>query len=142
VVALRAGGVEFGIPVGQVRAVLRPGAVARIPFPAPGVRGVTSVQGQLLPVLDLGDRLGLAAVTPPGRFVVVEAAGTEVVLWVDAVLDLLDTSEPIAPPEEAALALEPTHLLGVVSPAPDRLVAVLDLSSVLSLPYPTGETAP
>lgn len=143
VVALRAAGVEFGVPVAEVRSVLRPGPVTRLPFPAAGVCGVTAVQGQLLPVLDLGLRLGIRAVAPPGRFVVVQPAGlpAPVVLWVDAVLDLAETHDRLAPPEEATIALEPAHLLGVVSPTPDRLVAVLDLASVLSLPHPTGENA-
>jgi purine-binding chemotaxis protein CheW len=134
IVAVRIGQAEFGLPVEMVRAVMRPHPVTRVPHPDAGLRGLTSVHGGILPVVDLGARLGLAPVVPPGRFVVAGGADlrSPVVLWVDAVLGLVELGEPLMPPEEARAALDPHLLLGVTAPTAERLISVIDLTSVLA----------
>jgi chemotaxis signal transduction protein len=50
---------EFGIPIGRVREVLRVGDITRVPEAPLHIRGVTSVRGRILPVVELRTRLGL-----------------------------------------------------------------------------------
>jgi purine-binding chemotaxis protein CheW len=131
--AVRLGSAEFGIPAGQVREVLRPPPVTRVPFAPRGVRGVAQVRGTVLAVVDLGTRLGMAPVAGAGRMVVVWARGREAVgLLVDRVVGLMeDGGDEELPPDEAEAALPPGWLAGVAVPAPGRRVALLHLERVL-----------
>ncbi len=131
--AVRLGSAEFGIPAGQVREVLRPPPVTRVPFAPAGVRGVAQVRGTVLAVVDLGTRLGMAPVDGAGRMVVVWGRGREAVgLLVDRVVGLMeDGGGDELPPDEAEAALPPGWLAGVAVPAPGRRVALLHLERVL-----------
>jgi len=141
-VVVRVGSTDFGIDVAQVREVLRLPAITRLPFPPPAILGIVSVRGTLVPVMDLGERLLAAPSDRAGRLVVVrdpEGSGF-VGLLVDAVLDLIplhaDRSEM---PPEVDLSPPDGWITGVVAPAPDRLVTLLDLSRVLEIATPTAE---
>jgi purine-binding chemotaxis protein CheW len=132
--AVRVGGAEFGLPAAAVREVLRPPPLTRVPFPPPGVRGVAQVRGTVLAVVDLGERLGLAPVAPPGRLVVVWTRAREAVgVLVDRVTGLVEDGEAgtEVPPDEAEAALPPGWLAGVAVPGPGRRVALLHLERVL-----------
>jgi chemotaxis signal transduction protein len=133
--AVGVGGAEFGIPAGAVREVLRPPPLTRVPFAPPGVRGVAQVRGTVLAVVDLGTRLGMGAVAPPGRLVVVWGRGREAVgLLVDRVVGMVEErveGEMETLPDEAEAALPPGWLAGVAVPRPGRRVALLHLERVL-----------
>lgn len=63
-----AGGFPFALPVEEVVAAIPP--VVPLPAPAdaaPGIRGVVAHRGEVLPVLDGGERLGLPPVLGPGE---------------------------------------------------------------------------
>jgi chemotaxis signal transduction protein len=49
-----------------VREVLRVGDITRVPEAPPHIRGVTSVRGRILPVVELRTRLGLPHLGEPG----------------------------------------------------------------------------
>jgi len=132
--AVRVGGAEFGLPADRVREVLRPPRLTRVPFPPAGVRGVAQVRGTVLAVVDLGARLGVGPVAPPGRLVVVWGRGREAVgLLVDRVVGLVEEEGggDELPPDEAEAALPPGWLAGVAVPRPGRRVALLHLERVL-----------
>ncbi|MBB4639400.1 chemotaxis protein CheW [Longimicrobium terrae] len=133
VLAVHAGGAEFGIPADRVREVLRPPPLTRVPAPPPGILGVAQVRGTVLAVMDLGARLGMAPVASDGRLVVVWGRGREAVgLLVDRVVGLAEAEDgESAPPAEAEAALPAGWLAGVSAPAPGRRVALLHLERVL-----------
>ena len=51
---------EFGIPVTQVREVIRVNGITRVPRCRAHVRGVTNLRGRILAVVEIRTRLGLA----------------------------------------------------------------------------------
>ena len=65
---------EFGIPVTQVREVIRVDGITRVPQAPAHVRGVTNLRGRILAVVELRTRLGLtpAVAHAASRIVVVE----------------------------------------------------------------------
>ena len=141
IVTVRLGPAEFGIPIQHVREVLRVPPIAPVPFTPEALRGLVSVRGALLPVVDLGIRLLGAPAARPGRLAVVQRpdAPEMVALLVDAVTGLETFSEarlrPMPPELEAAL---PEGIAaGVVSRGPGRLVTLLRLQPVLALAEPT-----
>jgi purine-binding chemotaxis protein CheW len=85
---------DFAIPVDEVAAVHRAVAVTTLPGAPEAVTGVVEVHGELVPVVDLGARIGLAprAVTLSDAFVMVAVGNRPVLLVVDAATDVTDLS--------------------------------------------------
>jgi purine-binding chemotaxis protein CheW len=83
-------GVRYGLPVADVREIVR--AVLPVPLPgAPGVvEGVINLRGSVVPVLDLRQRLRLPTrpVEPTDHLVITRATGRLVALRVDRVVGL------------------------------------------------------
>jgi purine-binding chemotaxis protein CheW len=74
---VRIADVDYAVPVTLVREVVRVEHITRIPDAPPRMRGLTTVHGRLLPVLDAALSLG-GAITPvdaAARLVVVECGG-------------------------------------------------------------------
>jgi purine-binding chemotaxis protein CheW len=143
-VVIRVADVEFGIRIDSVVEVLHLPPITRLPFPPRSIRGVVSVRGSLLPVLDLGHRLfgseGTAQET--SRIVVVFDPGGRgnVALLVDAVPGLAPAGDrPVEPPPEVAASLPAGWIGGVVTSGADRAITILNLEPVLALGEPVAE---
>lgn len=143
-VAVRVGNADFGLPIERVREVLHPPPMARVPMTPPAVRGVASVRGDVVPVVDLGRRLGLGeAPAEGGRLVVVthEVTGEPIGLLVDEVRGLVERNAPEleAAPEEVVAGLPDGLVRAVVGAGQDRTVVILELDRVLEIAG-AGET--
>lgn len=123
---VRAGGRRVGLAVEAVIEVREPDALGAIPSLEPALRGVTSLRGQLMPVLNLGALLG--GESGPGLVVVVtELGGRRVGLEVDdadvvvgAGVPLLNTDETL--PWARAIAVLPDQVY----------VPLLDLGALMT----------
>jgi purine-binding chemotaxis protein CheW len=117
-------GVRYGLPVGDVRAIVR--AVLPVPLPgAPGViEGVINLRGRVVPVLDLRQRFRLPArpIEPTDHLIIARAAGRLVALRVDRVVDLARVAAGDVQDVAAAR----------VAKLPDDLVVIQDLGALLS----------
>ena len=127
---------EFGIPIGRVREVLRVGDITRVPEAPPHIRGVTSVRGRILPVVELRTRLGLTPLGETGmraRIIVVEAHGRVLGLLVDAVNQVVNVpaDSVLAPPGEV-LSAQTDYVTGI-GRLESRLIILLDLDRALLL---------
>lgn len=135
---VEAGGCRFALFLRQVQEIFAPRAMSRL-FRAPAaVRGLTSLRGDILPVVDLRVLLELP---PPGRhppdprIVVLRADGElrqRVGLWVEAVGEVVSLPEVLdRPPATIAEGILP-FIEGVVPGPP--LAAVLSTARVLAAP--------
>ena len=144
-VSVLVAGATYGIVIQEVREIVEPRPLTRI-FRAPtAVAGVTSLRGEILPVLDLGVLLGVASARPSAtgesseaRIVVVhEPAGARrrAGLRVDALgpvrempggITALEPVPPTVGPKARAM------LRGVLDDAP--LCALIDLRALLDAP--------
>lgn len=84
------GGRRFGIPVEQVREVVRADGVAPIPGMPLAQAGIVNVRGAIVTVLDLQAALGGARAPAPASVVLVQHGARAVGLAVDAVHDVRD----------------------------------------------------
>jgi purine-binding chemotaxis protein CheW len=126
---------EYGIPVGQVREVIRVAEITRVPQALGHVRGVTNLRGRILPVIEIRSRLGLepAVVSPRSRIVVVEVHDRVLGILVDAVLQVAKVpAETVTPPPEEVLSPQTDHISGVARWG-SRLIILLDLAKALPL---------
>jgi chemotaxis signal transduction protein len=121
VLVVRVGEKEYGIPIAQVREVVRANVMVRVPGASPMVRGVINVRGTVVTVLELSVLLrARRAVTVPS-VVLLEHGNRVIGVAVDAVRDVrLDASVAsgdTTPSEHAhvtpldAVALCAPHLL-------------------------------
>lgn len=120
------GAEEYGLPVEQVREIVRYLAPRPVGGGAAWMRGVIGLRGQLLPVHDLAVLLGLAQAPgePPAsaKLVVVEAGGEPVALLVDEVVEVRHV-------EETALERVPSGE-GRIARIGERLVLLLDAAEL------------
>jgi purine-binding chemotaxis protein CheW len=125
---------EFGIPVTQVREVIRVSEITRVPQAPPHVRGVANLRGRILAVVDLRSRLGLAAAEPTARsrIVVVEVRERVLGLLVDAVSQVTKVPETsVVPAPDEVVSTDALYLTGVAR-WQTRLIILLDLDKALS----------
>lgn len=135
--AVRLGDARFGLWVDEVLEVVKTPPISRLPLPQREVAGVTSLRGEVIPVLDLGLRLLGTPAVRPGRLVLVrhEESGAIVGLLVDAVETLVTPSaeEMRQPPRAAEAALPPELVTGVVD-HDDGVVTILHLGRAAAPP--------
>jgi purine-binding chemotaxis protein CheW len=134
VVALRCSGTTFGIPIDRVREIVMVPAITPVPETGDFIRGIINLRGRILPVLDLGPRLGLAAGPRDGsgRILVVESDPQHLLgLLVDEAAEVLRIPDALlSPPPELANGPLGASVRGVAR-LEDRLVLMLDLAIVL-----------
>jgi purine-binding chemotaxis protein CheW len=126
------GGRRYGLPVTDVREIVR--AVAPVPLPgAPAlVEGFINIRGSVVPVLDLRRRFRLPVrpLEPSDQLVVARAAGRFVALRVDRALDLVRLAA--ADVDEVEGAGADGQSAARVAKLPGDLVLIQDLRALLS----------
>jgi purine-binding chemotaxis protein CheW len=114
---------EYALPITQVQEIIRYTEPRGVSSQAHWIRGVISLRGKIVPVTDLGARLGLAApLGADAKIVIVETdAGTAGVI-VDEVEEVLSVeAEQLEPVPGAG-----TDCLQAIAKVGDRLVILLD----------------
>ena len=125
---------EYGIDIRRVWEIIRPRSITEIPRAPEFIRGIISLRGEIVPVLDLRRRLGFppAEVVFPGERIVVAIHNERRIgMAVDAVSHKIRVSQDrITPPAALPGAQESGFLTGVCRHQ-GRLIAVLDADAVL-----------
>ncbi len=127
---------EFGIPIGQVREVIRVSDITRVPQARQHVRGVTNLRGRILAVVEIRTRMGLpaATLTPRSRIVVVGIGERMLGILVDGVSQVVKVpTVTVTPPPEEVVSPATDYITGVAR-WNSRLIILLDLEKVLQLP--------
>jgi purine-binding chemotaxis protein CheW len=116
---------EYGLPIAQVREIVRytdPRPLASAPA---GIRGAISVRGERVPVCDLAARLGVAA--DPAKIVIVETGAGVAGVIVDDVREVLTVAADQLDPASAC----DSAFIEAIARVGDRLVSVLHTDGVL-----------
>jgi purine-binding chemotaxis protein CheW len=134
-VTFRLGGEFLGIDIERAQEILPAQPITPVPLAAAHIVGLISLRGQIIAVVNLRRRLGLAAGDDPdpaaGFHIVVRTEGAIASLLVDAVSDIVDVStEQFLPPPESVSKVNARYLEGVCH-LDKRILAVLDVKAVL-----------
>lgn len=132
-VAFRIGDQEFAIDITHVREIRGWAPETALPHAPRYVRGVINLRGAVLPILDLGLRLGLRSAEPSVRHVIIVVqVGPRILgLLVDAVSDIQIAEEPqIHPTPEIGDEASREFVRGVLV-VEGRMILVLGLEGVL-----------
>jgi purine-binding chemotaxis protein CheW len=142
-VAFRAGTQDFCIDVMAVREIRGWTPATPLPQSQSFVCGLINLRGAVMAIIDLAARLGFPAAEPTARHVIVVAqVGTQTVgFLVEAVYDILSTTDDlIQPPPDIAANTHKAFVCGIL-PVEDRMISLLDLDNVLPVALLTDETA-
>jgi purine-binding chemotaxis protein CheW len=132
-IAFRVGRQEFCINVMMVREIRGWTAATALPRAPRYIRGVINLRGAVLPIVDLAVRLGLPSTEPTARnvIIVVQIAQQQVGLLVDAVSDILTTSDNrIQPAPDVASDLVRSFVKGLL-PVDGRMISLISLDQVV-----------
>jgi purine-binding chemotaxis protein CheW len=126
-VGFTVGDVTYAVPIDAVREIVNPLPVVDLPRSPPSVRGVADYRNEVVPVVDLRARFGLASApaTRRTKWLVVRAAGHLVALVVDAVTEVFRGEEALRPTPPTGTR-EGRYIFGVTTRR-GKLVFVLDL---------------
>lgn len=126
------GGECYAFPLERVREVVKPGPITPVPSIPEHILGVMNLRGEILPVLDPKQLLGLGTATPSpqGRVIVVKAPGMSVGLLADGVEDVIEMTGSLEPPLATLPERQARYLQGQLSHG-DLLVGVLDVDTLL-----------
>jgi purine-binding chemotaxis protein CheW len=132
-ISFRIGDQEFCVNIMEVREIRGWTPATALPQAPAFVRGVINLRGAVLPIVDLGARLGLGTADPTARHVIIVAqVQNQVVgLLVDAVSDILTvTDEEIQPTPDVASEMVRTFVRGLLA-IDGRMVSFISLDRVL-----------
>jgi purine-binding chemotaxis protein CheW len=139
-ISVRVHGQAFAIDIMAVREIRGWTGATPLPHSPPHVLGVMNLRGAILPVIDLGARLGLGATSPtPASVVVVAQIGdAQVGLVVDAVSDILTVTEGLIQPTPDIGSDEVRAFVAGVMTIDSGIVSLLRLDQV---PPPEAQLA-
>jgi purine-binding chemotaxis protein CheW len=124
----------FGLQIAAVESIIKLQPITRVPHTPGFVEGVTNLRGNVLPVIDLRKRFGLApkTVDKNSRIIVVNVDKIKVGMIVDAVKEVLTVSEEAVEPAPAiAMTVDSNFITGIVKISMN-LVILLNLARVLA----------
>ncbi len=122
----------YGVDIRQVKEIIRPVHITRVPKTASYVEGVFNLRGRVVPVLNLRRRFNIEESEGwAQRFLVAEHKGALVGLMVDAVEGVLEfTGEMVLPPPVLTETFNREFLDGIVKRG-EEIVILLDIERLL-----------
>jgi purine-binding chemotaxis protein CheW len=112
------GDIAYAVPIASVREVVNPLPLAELPHAPPAVAGVADHRGEIVPVIDLRVRFGLAPQQDPrkSKWILIEVEGRGVGLAVDRVTEVFSKgSSEIKPPPRLGAGDDLRGITGVTT---------------------------
>jgi purine-binding chemotaxis protein CheW len=125
---------EYGLEILKVREIIGMMEITEVPRTPEFVRGVMNLRGKIIPVMELRRVFGMQMVEEDEntRIVVVEIAGLELGIVVDAVREVLDIhEESIEDAPSFGLSVDTDFVLGI-GKREERVTILLDIDKVLT----------
>jgi len=132
-VSMSVAGQLFGIPVRQVRDILGPQKIARIPLAPSAIAGVLNLRGRIVTAIDLRRRLGLAPADGRGMCVTVDHKTELYSLIIDKIGDVVSLSASDYESNPPTLDPHWHSVADGVYRLEDQLMIVLDVARVVQL---------
>ena len=136
------GDVHYALPIACVREIAKPLPLVELPRAAESVSGVAQYRGEVVPVVDMRVRYGLAPgpVTRRTKWILIEVMGRLVAVVVDGVTEVFGTGRDGLRPAPALGG--GAHLRGItgVTSYEGKLVFVLDIVPFGALTAPLLES--
>ncbi len=123
---------EFGIEIDKIAEIIKPLEVTSIPKVPTFIRGLINLRNDVIPLMDLRERLNVKPSHLKERIIIVRMRGEKIGLLVDSVKAIVNIKkEQIARPPSIFKGLKPEYLLGI-GKIMGRLIIILNLDSLLT----------
>lgn len=125
-------GAPYAVPVERVREIVRMRSITPVPRMPDDVRGVISLRGEIIEVIDLRRRLGLEAVEPTRRTRIIVAHNSDgqlAAILVDAVREVLRMPADSVQPSSAS----DSGAIEALCACNDEFVSLVELDRVLAI---------
>jgi purine-binding chemotaxis protein CheW len=112
------GDISYAVPIASVREIVNPVPLAELPHAPASVAGVADHRGEIVPIIDLRIRFGLAPHADPrkGKWILIEVEGRGVGLAVDRVTEVFGKGgAEIKPPPVLGAGDELRGIAGVTT---------------------------
>jgi purine-binding chemotaxis protein CheW len=134
------GDIFYAVPIASVREIVNPVPLADLPHAPEAVAGVADHRGEIVPIIDLRVRFGLAPFSDPrkSKWILIEVQGRGVGLAVDRVTEVFGKGgSEIKPPPQLGSGDELRGIAGVTT-HDGALTFVLEVNQfdILTRPLP------
>jgi len=126
---------EYAVDILVIEEITRPLVVTYVPRVPPHVMGVVSLRGRVIPILDLHERLGLAAFTPgkKNRFIIFQMEQAGVGIVADKINDVVRLNRHQLQPPPAKIKASGSGFIKNIGRVGDRILIILDVEKVLQI---------
>ena len=133
VVAFRVANQDFCFDIMSVREIRGWTETTTLPHAQSYVKGVINLRGNVVPVVDLSDRLGFGPTDPSARHVIIIAvvAGQTIGLLADVVSDILSVRNDMLHPVPDMISDQVKAFISGVVLIEERMIRKLDLARVV-----------
>ena len=133
-ISFTVGAEDYGLELSRVKEVIRMRQVTWLPKAPASVKGVINLRGDVIPIVDLRDRFGLAAQkqTAMTRVIVVEVQGRMVGMVVDLANQVVRVPADQFDPPPPIVGGADRGFVTAVGKLEDRLVIMIDVDRILS----------
>lgn len=124
---------EFAFDVSQVKEIIRPLPITRVPKSKPFIEGVINLRGNVISVVDLRKQLHFTAGNNPeqARIIILETQGVTFGVIVDSVQETRQIPrETIQPPLALVSGVESEYISGVAK-LEGRLISLLQIHKIV-----------
>jgi purine-binding chemotaxis protein CheW len=133
-VVFKLDGQEFGVEIKQAREIINFAELTAIPNAPDFVRGVTNLRGEIVPIIDLGERLNLPNIKheEENKVIIVEINNTLIGMEVEDVEGIIRlASENIGEAPKITQGINKEYISGV-GKLEENLLILLNLNRTLS----------
>jgi purine-binding chemotaxis protein CheW len=134
VIVFKLGNEKYGVEISQVREIIKPAQITKIPNSPDFIEGVINLRGQITTIINLRKRFGFEdkPIDNNTRIIVVEHNNAVIGMMVDSVSEVkyLSEKEVESLPSIVTSSHESSFLKGV-GKLPDGLMILIDLNKVL-----------
>jgi purine-binding chemotaxis protein CheW len=120
---------EYALPITQVQEIVRYTEPRAVASDTAWIRGVISLRGKIVPVFDLGARLGLASELASDAEIVIVETGDGIA---GVIVDAVEEVRTIEPKEMEAVPGSSGDFIDTIAKIEDRLVILLNLQGLFS----------
>jgi purine-binding chemotaxis protein CheW len=125
---------QYGVDIMAVREIKVFSDITHLPKQPDYVRGVLSLRGVVIPIVDLRCRFdqGLTEATPLHVIIIVQVGNRQVGLLADRVLDIVSFEQSQVQPVPQVSESKVEHFLSGVVTTDDSMMALIDLPALVS----------
>jgi purine-binding chemotaxis protein CheW len=133
-ISFTVGAEEYGLELLRVKEVIRMRQITWLPKAPACVKGVINLRGDVIPIVDLRERFGLAAQsqTAATRVIVVEVEGHMIGMVVDSASQVWRVPEDQFDPPPAFMGEGSRDFITAVGKMGDALIIMIDVDRILS----------